>query len=227
MYKWGYELYSRIEFCIIAPSQEVFELRFAKMPEEPPAPLVKKSMIPKMKKMKGVSSESSDGSSSDEDGSSSSSEESDSESERANQLSYLQKQVCACVCVCVCVCACVCVCVYACVCVCVCVYAYVCVCVCVCICACMACVLECTEVMWVWCISDHQNIHLFSLFPPCLPPGDDSSPAAGRSHWKAVQEEENSKGSRRPKRSRFHSHCTAHYSQEEEKAQQGTEEGAC
>ena len=81
--------------CVYLHPQEVFELRFARMPEEPPAPLVKKSMLPKMKKMKGASSESSDGSSGDEGGSSSSSEESDSESERANQLSYLQKQVCS------------------------------------------------------------------------------------------------------------------------------------
>lgn len=70
----------------------MFELRYAKMPEEPlPEPtLVKNPALPKMKKMKGVSSESSDNS---EDSESSSSEGSDSESERANQLSYLQKQV--------------------------------------------------------------------------------------------------------------------------------------
>ena len=74
--------------CHTLPLQEVFELRFAKMPEEPPPP--KQPSGPKLKKMRGVSSESSDEGSSDESGSGS---ESDSESERANQLSYLQKQV--------------------------------------------------------------------------------------------------------------------------------------
>lgn len=72
-------------------SQEIFELRYARMPEDPPIPM-KKALGSKLKKMKGISSESSD-ESSPEDTDSSSSEESDSESERANQLSYLQKQV--------------------------------------------------------------------------------------------------------------------------------------
>jgi len=70
---------------------EVFELRYARMPEEPPTP-VKKPVGSKLKKIRGISSESSD-ESSPEDTDSSSSEESESESERANQLSYLQKQV--------------------------------------------------------------------------------------------------------------------------------------
>ena len=72
-------------------SQEVFELRYARMPEEPPTP-VKTPLGSKLKKIRGISSESSDESSA-EDTDSSSSEESESESERANQLSYLQKQV--------------------------------------------------------------------------------------------------------------------------------------
>jgi len=72
-------------------SQEIFELRYARMPEDPPIPM-NKPLGSKLKKMKGISSESSD-ESSPEDTDSSSSEESDSESERANQLSYLQKQV--------------------------------------------------------------------------------------------------------------------------------------
>ena len=70
----------------------MFELRFAKMPEAPPQPIT--NSTPKLK-MRGVSSESSDGSSSEGSGSASSGE-SDSESERANQLSYLQKQVSLC-----------------------------------------------------------------------------------------------------------------------------------
>ena len=76
---------------IIIASQEIFELRYARMPEEPPIPM-KKTLGSKLKKTKGISSESSD-ESSPEDTDSSTSEESDSESERANQLSYLQKQV--------------------------------------------------------------------------------------------------------------------------------------
>ena len=78
-------------FFSLFPSQEIFELRYARMPEDPPIPM-KKALGSKLKKMKGISSESSD-ESSPEDTDSSSSEESDSESERANQLSYLQKQV--------------------------------------------------------------------------------------------------------------------------------------
>lgn len=76
---------------MVSLSQEVFELRYARMPEEPPTP-VKKPVGSKLKKIRGISSESSD-ESSPEDTDSSSSEESESESERANQLSYLQKQV--------------------------------------------------------------------------------------------------------------------------------------
>ena len=64
----------------------MFELKFAKMPEEPLHHKVSKKM-----KMHGMSSGSSNESGSDSEGSSSG--ESDSESERANQLSYLQKQV--------------------------------------------------------------------------------------------------------------------------------------
>eukprot|EP00731_Ephydatia_muelleri_P035582 Em0137g14a len=67
--------------------QEVFELKFAKMPEEPMHP----QKVSKKMKMHGMSSGSSNESGSESDGSSSG--ESDSESERANQLSYLQKQV--------------------------------------------------------------------------------------------------------------------------------------
>jgi hypothetical protein len=67
--------------------QEVFELRYAKMPEEPPAPPTKAVL------MKAGVSEGSDQSPSDASGESSSSEDSESESERASQLSYLQKQV--------------------------------------------------------------------------------------------------------------------------------------
>ncbi|CAI8050147.1 Bromodomain-containing protein 2 [Geodia barretti] len=70
--------------------QEVFELRYAKMPEEPPAPPTKAVL---MKAGKGGVSEGSDQSPSDASGESSSSEDSESESERASQLSYLQKQV--------------------------------------------------------------------------------------------------------------------------------------
>ena len=78
-------------YLSLSLSQEIFELRYARMPEEPPIPS-KKTLGSKLKKTKGISSESSD-ESSPEDTDSSSSEESDSESERANQLSYLQKQV--------------------------------------------------------------------------------------------------------------------------------------
>lgn len=73
---------------LLLPLQEVFELRYAKMPEEPPAPVEKTAMKTKM----AGTSESSDQSNSDESDSSSS-DESESESERASQLSYLQKQV--------------------------------------------------------------------------------------------------------------------------------------
>lgn len=73
---------------LLLPLQEVFELRYAKMPEEPPAPVEKAAMKTKM----AGTSESSDQSNSDESDSSSS-DESESESERASQLSYLQKQV--------------------------------------------------------------------------------------------------------------------------------------
>lgn len=72
--------------------QEVFELRYAKMPEEPPAPPSSKSLMMKT----GGISDGSDQSHSDASGESSSSDdddESESESERASQLSYLQKQV--------------------------------------------------------------------------------------------------------------------------------------
>lgn len=65
----------------------MFELKFAKMPEEPLHP----PKMSKKMKMHGMSSGSSNESGSDSEGSSSG--ESDSESERANQLSYLQKQV--------------------------------------------------------------------------------------------------------------------------------------
>lgn len=65
----------------------MFELKFAKMPEEPMHP----QKLSKKMKMHGMSSGSSNESGSESDGSSSG--ESDSESERANQLSYLQKQV--------------------------------------------------------------------------------------------------------------------------------------
>ena len=73
--------------CLV--SQEVFELRYAKMPEEPLAPPTKKMLKPG----KEAASESSEQSHSDASGDSSSSDESESESERASQLSYLQKQV--------------------------------------------------------------------------------------------------------------------------------------
>lgn len=67
----------------------MFELRYAKMPEEPPAPPAKTMLL---KPGKGGISEGSEQSHSDSE-ESSSSEDSESESERANQLSYLQKQV--------------------------------------------------------------------------------------------------------------------------------------
>lgn len=69
--------------------QEMFELRYAKMPEEPPAPPAKSMLL---KPSKGGMSEGSEQSHSDSE-ESSSSDDSESESERANQLSYLQKQV--------------------------------------------------------------------------------------------------------------------------------------
>ncbi|XP_011406316.1 PREDICTED: bromodomain-containing protein 3-like [Amphimedon queenslandica] len=66
--------------------QDIFEFKFARMPEEPPPAPPKKTSI-KMKT--GGSSDSSSSESEDND----SSEESDSESERASQLSKLQEQV--------------------------------------------------------------------------------------------------------------------------------------
>ena len=62
----------------------MFELRFAKIPEEPPASLDKESSVKTDSDDSGT--EGSDETSSDED--------SDSEAKRAVQLSYLQKQVC-------------------------------------------------------------------------------------------------------------------------------------
>ncbi len=66
------------------PSQEVFELRFAKIPDEPPPP-------PKDSSSDDSGTEGSDESSSGEE------EDSESEDKRAVQLRYLEKQVCVCV----------------------------------------------------------------------------------------------------------------------------------
>ena len=64
-------------------------MRYAKMPEEPPAPPTKSLKVGKG----GGVSEGSEQSRSEASAESSSSDESESESERASQLSYLQKQV--------------------------------------------------------------------------------------------------------------------------------------
>ena len=77
---------------------DAFEVRFAKMPDEPPEEKLlaeqqqQQQQQGKMKRIRGASSESS-GEESDSEDSGSSSEDSESESERASQLSYLQKQV--------------------------------------------------------------------------------------------------------------------------------------
>ena len=70
----------------------MFELRYAKMPEEPLVP-PSRSLLVKAGKGGGVSEGSDQSHSEESEGETSSSGESESETERASQLSYLQKQV--------------------------------------------------------------------------------------------------------------------------------------